>query len=300
MKLPIFHVLKRPTLFLLSDAAKKIGFEPHLIHFKDLEVSFSRKGVIILAGGIPLSAFPVIFVREVRDYMNEMAIITKYCFSNRIPIIDSAFLESPGWGGKLGLMTCNAFDHLPLPITFFSQDGTSPEKIIKELKLPIVAKDNRGQQGRNVFLLKTKKEFTDFYRRITARKKNLATKIFFFQEFIPADSDVRVLVLGGRVLGAMERKNMRRGEFRHNVARGALAKQIRVTKEMERIALDAAKSLHYEFAGVDLMWNRETGKVFLLEANRSPEFEGFMKATGIDVPGEVMKFFLRFLGKKIE
>ena len=66
------------------------------------------------------------------------------------------------------------------------------------------------------------------------------------------------------------------------------------------MALAAACTLDYQFAGVDFITNRNTGKTYILEANRSPGFTGFMKATGIDVPIEVMRFFLRFVQKHLQ
>lgn len=300
MKLAILYALERPTLYLLKDAAERFNFEPTLIHFSELQMSFQNGRVDIEAHGISLRKFPLVFVREVRDFINEMSLVTKFCHYEKIPIVDSVFLEARGAGGKLGLMTHHAVHDLPLPKTFFAQNGIKFSQIFDQLSMPIVAKDNRGQQGRRVFLFRKKREFQAFYNRLRERRKTLATRLYFFQEFIPADCDMRVLVCGDKVLGAIERKTSKKGEFRHNVALGSNVKPIPVTEEMKTIALKAAKVLHYEFAGVDLIQNRETGKIYLLEVNRSPEFEGFIEATGIDVPGEVMKFFLRFLHKNVK
>jgi glutathione synthase/RimK-type ligase-like ATP-grasp enzyme len=69
---------------------------------------------------------------------------------------------------------------------------------------------------------------------------------------------------------------------------------------MRRLALKAARILQFEFAGVDFITHKKTGQMYLLEVNRSPGFEGFMKATGRDVPLELMKFFLPFVRKNLK
>ncbi len=180
---------------------------------------------------------------------------------------------------------------LPVPKTLFPQSETDANTIVRELGFPIVAKEDRSRQGKEIHLLKTKKELQEFLQRVASPHKNLSTFSYEFQEFIPADFDVRVLVIGGKVVGAIERRSPIPGEFRHNVSLGAVAREIEISAEMKRQALEAARVLHYEFAGVDFITNKNTGEAYLLEVNRSPGFEGFMKATGIDVPERLMSFF---------
>lgn len=299
MKLPIFYAEDRPSLHLLERAAKRVGFVPFLFHFRDIEVSLSKSITTLKVRGHELQKFPLIFVREIRNYVREAVLLAKFCYFKNIPLFDSALLETRE-GSKIDLLLRRAENHLPIPKTIFVGSSKSLPKITRHISFPLVAKENRGRQGRNVYLIKNKSELRRFFLRTTPLKKTLDSPSYLFQEFIPCDSDIRVLVLGNKVLGAMERRSQSVREFRHNVALGAVTKQIPVTAEMKKLALAAAKVARYEFAGVDLIRHRETGKLFILEANRSPEFEGFMEATGIDVPGEVMKFFLRFLGKKIQ
>ena len=149
-------------------------------------------------------------------------------------------------------------------------------------------------------LIKDRAELQAFLKKVRAPKKTLDTPTYQFQEFIPADFDVRVIVIGGKVLGAIERRSGRPDEFRHNIALGGQAKQIQVTPEMKQLALRACEVLEFEFGGVDLITDKYTGKTSIIEVNRSPGFEGFMKATGIDVPAALMQFFLRFLTKPLQ
>lgn len=300
MKLPIFYAEERPTLYLLEQAARKVGISPFLFHFRDIELFVLKGDYDLRATGISLKKNPLIFVREIRDYQREAALLAKFCRFKKIPLIDSALLETPE-GSKIDDLLRRAANGLPVPKTFFSsRPSRSIDLIVRTIKFPLVAKENRSRQGMDVHCIRNKMELARFILKKLPRKKSLDSPSYIFQEFIPCDSDIRLIVVGKKVLGAIERRSRRKGEFRHNIALGAQACEIPVSAQMKNLALHAAKVSSYEFAGVDLIRHRDTGKFYILEVNRSPEFEGFMKATGIDVPLEVMKFFLRFLGKKIQ
>ena len=93
---------------------------------------------------------------------------------------------------------------------------------------------------------------------------------------------MRCLVLGGRMIGCMERVASR--GWKSNVALGGKVRRVRVNGEMEELSLRAAEAVKGEFVAVDLLSN---GEIFVNEVNGVPEFKGFIKATGIDVAREL-------------
>lgn len=289
MKIAIFYAEQRPTLFLFKEAAKKLGINATICHFSDLKISVDGFKIEARAGVLAIDKYDFIFVREIRDYYREFRLLLQFCIEKKLPMLDSGLLKIKG-SSKIDGMMRYAFNKLPVPKTIFSNNPADIKSIIKSLSLPLVAKENRGRQGQQVYLIKNEKDLKKFFNKKRALKRTLDTPTFLFQQFIPSKSDVRVLVLGNRVLGAIQRQSTQNSEFRHNIALGGKAKQISVTDEMRRIALRAARVEKFEFAGVDLIQHKDTGEYFILEVNRSPEFEGFMQATGIDVPYEVMKF----------
>jgi len=94
-----------------------------------------------------------------------------------------------------------------------------------------------------------------------------------------------VFVVGKKVLGVMKRI-IPKGEYRANIAQGAKAEKGKLSNELKRIALKAAKTLDYDIAGVDVIYRKK--KPAVLEVNSSPGLEGFSKATGINVAGEII------------
>lgn len=99
--------------------------------------------------------------------------------------------------------------------------------------------------------------------------------------------DVRLFVVGGRVLGAIERAAAA-GEWRTNVSRGGAVRTIAPPPLWHEYAVAAAAAVGAEYAGVDLVAS-PTGEVFVLEVNGIPGWQGLQTATGIDVAGAIVE-----------
>jgi len=92
--------------------------------------------------------------------------------------------------------------------------------------------------------------------------------------------DARLFVVGGRVAGAMERLAPA-GEWRTNVERGARVRPLRASEPLARIAIDAARALGLDWAGVDVVAGPEGPTV--IEVNGNPSWIGILEATGEDM-----------------
>lgn len=291
MKIALLHTEEISTLYQLEDAARKVGFEPFLFHLKDLRVKVGSDSAIeCSAGGVDLREMSLIFVRGFWNFEKEVTFLAQFCRTHKIPLLDTALINNQVIS-KLSDIEKFAAAGLPVPKTIYIESVKEIPTLEHELGFPIIAKEDRSRQGRNVLMLKTHAELVTFVEKNCSTTKPSTADRYHFQEFIPANFDVRVLVLGEKVLGAIERRSSNPDEFRHNIALGGHASLTKVSAEMEKMALTAARALDYQFAGVDFITHRTAGKTYILEANRSPGFTGFMKATGTDVPLEVMQFF---------
>jgi RimK family alpha-L-glutamate ligase len=111
--------------------------------------------------------------------------------------------------------------------------------------------------------------------------------VFYVQQAIDSGGrDVRVFVVGGRVLGAIERRAPA-GEWRTNVALGGTARALSLPDDWATMAVRAAAAVGADYAGVDLLPARD-GAVYVLEVNGIPGWEGLQAATGLDVAGAVV------------
>ena len=111
--------------------------------------------------------------------------------------------------------------------------------------------------------------------------------VFYVQRAVDhGGRDVRVFVVGGAVLGAIERLAPE-GEWRTNVSRRGLARRFDLPAAWSALAVRAAAAVGADYAGVDLLPSRD-GRVFVLEVNGIPGWQGLQKATGLDVAGAIV------------
>lgn len=116
---------------------------------------------------------------------------------------------------------------------------------------------------------------------------DLVRAVFYVQRAVDHDGrDVRVFVVGGRVIGAIERLAPA-GQWRTNVARGGVTRPFDLPSAWEEVALRAAGAVGADYAGVDLLPTRD-GSVFVLEVNGIPGWQGLQQATGVDVAGAIV------------
>ena len=113
--------------------------------------------------------------------------------------------------------------------------------------------------------------------------------VYYIQRAIDHDGrDVRAFVVGGRVIGAIER---RASGWRTNLARGGRAQAVTLDAEWSTLALRAAEAVGAEYAGVDLLPARD-GTVYVLEVNGIPGWRGLQEATSVDVAAAIVEHVL--------
>lgn len=152
------------------------------------------------------------------------------------------------------------------------------------LKYPFIQKPSLGSKGNGVTLIKTEEEFL-------SQPEELEIKDQVYQNFIKNDSDFRVLMLGGRVLGVMKRV-AREGSFLNNVSKGGRPEKVtneEIISQVSRIAEIATSTFRLTFCGVDVIKNEETGEYHFLEVNTVPQWEGFQSQfPDINVADEII------------
>lgn len=178
---------------------------------------------------------------------------------------------------------------IDIPRTVMAHDGTNIKRLVEEVGgLPAIVKLLRGTQGVGVMIATTMKEVATIFETFWELGQEI-----FIQEFIAESKgrDVRALVVGDKVVGAMRRK-ARKGEFRSNIHRGGEGKPIKLPPEYAAVAVRAAQTVGLGICGVDLLEAKNGPKV--MELNSSPGFEGLEQATGKDIAGAMVRHALDF------
>src|SRR5215469_6951857 len=184
---------------------------------------------------------------------------------------------------KLRCLQLLARSGLRIPRTVMARDASNVPRLVDEVGgLPAVVKLLRGTQGVGVMLAST----IPALQGILDTFRGLGQDIVL-QEFVAESRgrDLRALVVGGRVVGAMRRR-AKRGEFRSNLHRGGRGRPVELEPAYVEAAVQATSVVGLEVAGVDLLETSEGPT--LLEVNSSPGFEGLERATGLDAAGAII------------
>ena len=175
---------------------------------------------------------------------------------------------------------------IPTPKTMLLHFPVKTQVIKDEIGFPCVVKVITGSYGRGVHLCNNRKQFEATMELID----NLGSKrTMIVQEYIAATNgtDLRVLVIGGKVIGAMQR-TAPKGDFRANISNGGTGSPFPLTSEIEHISRETARVMGLDIAGVDLLFDVDTYKV--CECNSAPGFEGFEKYVGVDVARSIVEY----------
>jgi [lysine-biosynthesis-protein LysW]--L-2-aminoadipate ligase len=165
------------------------------------------------------------------------------------------------------LLTARTLRHAGLPHPHTTLISPALPAAVPEL--PLVLKPRFGSWGRDVELCSTADELDAALVRLQ-RKPWFREHGALAQELVePRGWDLRVVVAGGRVVGAACRI-ARRGEWRTNAALGAQVESVQAPPLACALALAAAQSTKADLVGVDLL---PTQRGFVvLELNGAVEF----------------------------
>ncbi len=189
---------------------------------------------------------------------------------------------------KLRSLQILAWAGIPLPITGFAHRTQDIKGMIEEVgSTPLVMKLLEGTQGKGVVLAETKKAAESVMSAFHQLNANILV-----QEFIKEANgrDIRAIVVGRKVVAAMERRAPA-GEFRSNIHQGGSTGKVELTKDEKRLIIHATRALGLRIAGVDFMRSNH-GPVFL-EVNSSPGLEGIEKTTHVDVAGAMIDYVVK-------
>ena len=186
---------------------------------------------------------------------------------------------------------------VPMPLTYsapFTYENVGytelsfAERFAEALGFPLVIKEVCGSFGQQVYLAHSMEEVGRILRSVGGRR-------VIFQRFIKesAGRDLRLNVVGGKVIAAMERTSGS-GDFRANITIGGSMRKHTPTPAEEAIAIRAAELLGLDFCGADLIGS-ENGPL-LIEVNSNAHFKSIYDCTGVNAADEIIAHILRSKG----
>lgn len=229
-------------------------------------------------------------------FLDKDILLATFLKNSGIPIFnDPEVIETCDNKAKQYIQLAKA--NVPMPTTiiapkvyakFTIRDSGYFENVLQTLGLPMIIKEGHGSFGMNVYLIHTEEEFF-------AKVDELRGVDFVFQQFIDSSlgRDIRVNIIGDEVVASMYRHS--ETDFRANITNGGHAEKVVLTDKQKEVAIQAAKAVGAEFAGVDLLFGPDEEPI-VCEVNAAAHIRNLYNVTGINVGVKFVEYILKKIG----
>lgn len=280
-------------------APKRLSYEANILNinlkvllYRDLTIKMDQTKIVYLYNGHILPESKSIFMRG----LGEDAIYSpiKYYLISYYESLGGKVLNGRSfvkWPSLDKTVQHLEFQKKGIPIVESYVFGSREEAMtwVDRIGYPLIVKNNIGSGGSEVYKIESKK---DFEKLLSLGYSLIKIKSLLFQKFLKAGEDLRVIVINGKVVGAMKRI-AKPGSFLTNFSQGGEVVPYEIEKDSEakELALKVANLFLLDYCGVDLMRN-EKGKWVVIEVNRACQFQGFEKATKINVAKKIIDYLV--------
>jgi RimK family alpha-L-glutamate ligase len=172
---------------------------------------------------------------------------------------------------------------VPVPRTVATESANEAVKAFTDLGGDVVVKPLFGSRGIGATRVVDAEIALTVFKAITFHHG-----VIYIQEFVPHGySDIRAFVVNNHVTAAMRRVSE---SWKTNYSQGARPAPIELNKELEELAVKAAKVVGCKIAGVDIL-EGPNGPV-IVDVNSQPGWKGLQMVTKVNVADEIVTFIL--------
>lgn len=169
------------------------------------------------------------------------------------------------------------------PIMYSDNDDVAfLDNVEKSLGYPVIVKSVYGSMGKTVYKADNRYELDELFKQLKM------TPHVYQQAIKPLGKDTRVIVVGGKVVGAISRSS--KTDFRSNVELGGTATAVTISEEVKNLCEKVANILELDYAGIDVLSDGD--KNYVCEVNSNAFFTGMEKSTGINIASLYAKHIL--------
>lgn len=274
---------------MLKKAAIALGHKAVVFRHTNAQLVFDQNHPRVLYRGKKLPSYDVIIPRASKVNNNDLesAIIKQFELMG-VPVFNSF---SSIVRAKNKLRTLQVLDHLDISIprtVVVRKMEYINEAIDKVGGVPVIVKTPYGSLGSGVAIVESKRSLYSALDIIWG-----SSDLILIQEYIKASKgkDIRVIVVNDKVVAAMERR-ARKGDFRSNIGQGGSGRMVDLSEEEKEISIQATKALKLQYAGVDLIKDKD--HTMVMEVNCNPGLKGISEVSPVDIPTEIIKGAVEF------
>ncbi len=266
----------------IAEEAKEFFEDVSEMNLNEMELSVDDKGFFVKNGGGHLEDYDCIYIRGSHKYALLQRALTRALHKKvYMPIKPNAFTLGHN---KLLCSLELQQRRINVPTTYFVLNAKQAKALLRELHYPIIIKIPEGTQGKGVMFADSESSARSMIDALDVFKQP-----YIIQEYVETgeknSEDIRAVVAGGRVVGAMKRVSDS-SDVRANIHASGKGEKYFLDAELEKMAVKAARAIGADVAAVDLLKGRRS---FVLEVNLSPGLKGIIKYTGKNVAKEVAR-----------
>ena len=236
---------------------------------------------------VSLNQFDIIFMRKDPPYDINYHNATILLSLTSTPVVNSP-RALRDFNEKLIILLFKEF----IPETLVTSNEFQIKSFLEAHSKGLILKSLQSYQGRSVVLIKKDNENT---KNLITKYTNHFTTPVMIQEYLPQVhvGDKRILVLGGKILGAVLREPLK-NNYLANLGQGGIAKKTSITKREIEIVDEISDFLSkngLHFVGLDIIGN------FLTEINITcpTGIVHINKLNGVILEKQVVEYFMKFL-----
>lgn len=268
----------------LKEVARARGHRVRVINYVKCYVAIEKDQPVIRYKGESLDHFDVIIPRIAQSYTKYGTAVVRQ-FESQGSFATASSIAINRSRDKLRAYQILAKAGVAIPKTVFARETANFEDVIGLAGgTPLIIKVARGTHGNGVVLAETPKAAKAVMQAFYVEGVN-----FLVQEYIKesAGTDIRVLVVGSRVVASVKRQSLD-DDFRSNTHQGGVGSYIKLTDEEKKTAIKAAKAMGLPICGVDII-RSERGPL-VLEVNSSASLKTPETITNRDVASKIIEY----------
>lgn len=158
------------------------------------------------------------------------------------------------YGDKAKQAEIFQYHKIPTPKTFIAVKKEQALNFANKTKYPFILKDPYGYGGHHVFKIENKKQAKEYIDKIFSTglttKYSTVKNLFYAQEFLPVDKDLRVITVGPKVYCAYWRKSDY--DWKHNIGQGGSAHFDNIPKSALNLCEKFSQKMKFHWMSYDI------------------------------------------------
>ncbi|MBN1374003.1 hypothetical protein JW962_01545 [Candidatus Dojkabacteria bacterium] len=240
--------------------------------YKDITISVNSGKLSILVGDKNIKHYTHILPRKHSNKieLNIRYILAKYCNKHGIRMLNKDVLLAMPHYTKLYQMYLLSENGIPYLDTLYLSSGQYNKIPKLPYTYPVVLKKIEGHAGNEVWLIHNEKELKTFLYNLKYKRECI------LQRFAPVNEDVRLMIVGQRVIGAWHRKSL--DEFKTTAGEREYKNYDNPPIELKTLGNKVGKLLAVDYGAFDVMYYK--GKPHILETNLDASFKAYETKVG--------------------